>query len=232
MDYLYETFGQFQPHRDRDAAVKFALSVLLMDGRLDDLTRLVTPGSTTSGVAGEPGWDVDRIDTNDGAGVQFRANVDPSAYVLAHPDGTYDAVAFWRFLRPLLLTYRTHHPDAGTAVDRILRFEPAMPLGREAAVTDLNVAEIPFENGTVRYRYSRYLADDGQRWIRHGLFRAYATDGTLASEGHYEHGLEHGLWRDYHESGQLAAEGHYDQGREVAETWRYWDPTGETRRPK
>lgn len=92
-------------------------------------------------------------------------------------------------------------------------------------MADLNIAEIPYESGIVRFRYSRYLAADGTVWIRHGLFRAYHEDGALASEGSYEHGQEHGVWRDYHPNGQLAAEGEYLHGTEIC-IWRYWSETG------
>jgi len=90
---------------------------------------------------------------------------------------------------------------------------------------ELNIAEIPYETGEIRYRYSRYLAADGSRWIRHGLFKAYHPTGALASEGSYEHGKEHGPWRDYHTNGQLAAEGNYDQGAESGQ-WQYWSEDG------
>ena len=90
---------------------------------------------------------------------------------------------------------------------------------------DLNIAEIPYETGEIKFRYSRYLSEDGARWVRHGLFRAYHMNGTLASEGEYIDGLEQGLWRDYHENGQLAAEGYYEKGEEVGE-WRFWHPDG------
>jgi antitoxin component YwqK of YwqJK toxin-antitoxin module len=91
---------------------------------------------------------------------------------------------------------------------------------------DLSIAEILHEDGYVQYRYSRYLASDGERWIRHGLFLAYHPNGDLASEGKYEHGLEQGLWRDYYDNGQKAAEGQYCDGREVAGSWVYWNPAG------
>jgi antitoxin component YwqK of YwqJK toxin-antitoxin module len=89
----------------------------------------------------------------------------------------------------------------------------------------LQIAQIPYQSGQVQMRYFRYLAEDGTKWIRHGLFRAYHEDGTLASEGEYDHGKESGLWRDFHPNGQLAAEGHYDNGVEVG-PWRYWDAAG------
>jgi len=90
---------------------------------------------------------------------------------------------------------------------------------------DLNIAEIPYESGSIRFRYSRYMAPDGTRWIRHGLFRAYHENGALASEGTYEDGAEHGPWRDFHPNGQLAAEGRYERGEEAG-TWRHWDENG------
>ena len=96
-------------------------------------------------------------------------------------------------------------------------------------MADLNIAEIPFESGEVRFRYSRYLGEDGTSWIRHGLFRAFHENGNLASEGSYVHGKEHGLWRDFHKNGQLAAHGAYEQGIEVGQ-WKYWDADGNAER--
>ncbi|MBI1891267.1 MAG: hypothetical protein HYS18_11505 [Burkholderiales bacterium] len=92
-------------------------------------------------------------------------------------------------------------------------------------MADLNIAEIPHASGQVRYRYSRYLSEDGTRWIRHGLFREYHENGAIISEGNYEHGVEHGLWRDYYPNGKLAAEGQYDKGIECGR-WRYWNADG------
>ena len=91
---------------------------------------------------------------------------------------------------------------------------------------DLEIAEIPYENGAVRCRYARYLSNDRSRWIRHGLYLAYHPDGSPKSEGAYEHGLEKGLWRDFHPNGQLAAEGMYEDGVQVGE-WHFWAPDGQ-----
>jgi hypothetical protein len=60
-------------------------------------------------------------------------------------------------------------------------------------MTDLHIAELCFEDGSVKCRYSRYLFEDGSRWVRHGLFVQYHRGGAIASEGYYEHGLEQGL---------------------------------------
>lgn len=85
----------------------------------------------------------------------------------------------------------------------------------------LSIAEIPYDTGELRFRYSRYLSEDGRQWMRHGLFRAFHRSGALASEGEYEHGTEMGIWRDYHENGRIASEGEYRQGEEHG-VWRFW----------
>lgn len=90
---------------------------------------------------------------------------------------------------------------------------------------DLSSAEIPYDSGEIRFRYSRYISEDGTRWIRHGVFRTYHRNGALASEGTYVDGFENGLWRDFHENGQLAAEGYYERGQETGE-WKYWNADG------
>jgi len=95
----------------------------------------------------------------------------------------------------------------------------------ELLILELNIAEIPYESGNIRFRYSRYLSSDGTRWIRHGLFCAYHENGQLASEGNYVDGKEHGVWKDFHENGKPAAEGQYDMGTEIGE-WRYWNVDG------
>lgn len=85
----------------------------------------------------------------------------------------------------------------------------------ENSMADFEIAEILYENGAVKYRYSWYLASDGSRWIRHGLFVAYRENGTVVSEGNYDRGVEHGPWTDSHPGRSIAASGNYDQGNEV-----------------
>lgn len=91
---------------------------------------------------------------------------------------------------------------------------------------DLNIAEIPYDTGEIRFRYSRVKSSDGTRWIRHGLFQEYHQNGQVISEGEYVNGNEQGLWRDYYPNGQLAAEGFYKDGKEVG-VWRYWNEEGD-----
>ncbi|WP_343610936.1 hypothetical protein [Novosphingobium sp.] len=97
-------------------------------------------------------------------------------------------------------------------------------------MSELNIAEIPYEDGTIRYRYARYMAEDGTRWIRHGMFCAYHPDGTLASEGNYVDGKEQGLWTDYHPNGQMAARGLYADGAESG-AWEFWNADGSPQKP-
>ncbi|QNQ08427.1 toxin-antitoxin system YwqK family antitoxin [Sphingomonas alpina] len=92
-------------------------------------------------------------------------------------------------------------------------------------MAELQIAEIPYEDGGIRYRYARRLSEDGTRWIRDGRFTAYHPNGAIASEGTYSDGIEQGLWRDYHDNGRIAAEGQYDRGQESG-VWRYWDSDG------
>jgi len=57
-------------------------------------------------------------------------------------------------------------------------------LAEEIAIDDvLHIAEIPYESGSLRFRYSRELSEDGSRWIRQGLLTAYHENGQRASEG-------------------------------------------------
>lgn len=89
----------------------------------------------------------------------------------------------------------------------------------------LHIAEIPYKDGTTRFRYARKLSPDGTRWIRDGRFCSYHPNGTLASEGMYVDDQEHGLWTDYHTNGQVAAKGHYANGKEVGQ-WEFWSSDG------
>ncbi|GFO57574.1 hypothetical protein GMSM_45810 [Geomonas sp. Red276] len=96
--------------------------------------------------------------------------------------------------------------------------------------TTLHIAEIPYENGNIKIRYSRRMSLDRQRWIRHGLFVSYHKNGIVASEGNYENGLEPGVWRDFHENGQLASAGSYVNGKEDGH-WKFWSLDGNEEQP-
>jgi antitoxin component YwqK of YwqJK toxin-antitoxin module len=89
----------------------------------------------------------------------------------------------------------------------------------------LNIVEVPHEDGSLGFRYSRYRSRDHKRWIRHGPFQAFHPNGQLASEGAYEDGFENGPWKDYHANGRPSAEGGYRAGKKHG-LWRYWDEDG------
>jgi antitoxin component YwqK of YwqJK toxin-antitoxin module len=89
----------------------------------------------------------------------------------------------------------------------------------------LDIVEIPYESGELKFRYARKMSVDGSRWIRDGLFQSYYQNGQVSSEGHYNDGLEVGQWTTYHENGQLASRGNYHNGLE-ADGWEYWDVDG------
>jgi hypothetical protein len=90
---------------------------------------------------------------------------------------------------------------------------------------DLEIAEILYESGAVKFRYARVLSPDRTRWIRHGLFVAYDETGAAVLQGQYVEGKEEGLWRDFYPDGQPAAEGRYQKGLEVG-VWRHWNSDG------
>ena len=108
MDYLQQAFGGLNPQTDRDAAVKFALNVILMDGRLRELSCLLIDGHDIGGVEGEPGWMIERRDTGLTGelpyysewpmNARFHVHVEPSAFELACPDMFMTAHDFYRYV--------------------------------------------------------------------------------------------------------------------------------------
>lgn len=86
----------------------------------------------------------------------------------------------------------------------------------------LNIAEIAYESGELKFRYARRLSANGAGWIRDGLFQSFHKNGQLSSEGQYRDGLEEGLWSTYQQDGQLASRGSYREGKEIG-GWAFWD---------
>ncbi len=117
MDYLHAAFGPFEPQRDTQAALKFALNIALMDGRLDELALLLLPGSRIGGVGGEPGWEIDREDS---LALHFVARVDSEAFALAHPECRSDRAGLWALLRPMLAVYAAEQPHDQARTERLL----------------------------------------------------------------------------------------------------------------
>lgn len=125
MDYFKAAFGGFAPHRDEDAAVKFALNVVLMDNRLQELAELVVDGSPFGGIEGEPGWMLERRDVADEsnhaaypdwpAGARFKASVDEDAYRLQQPEYFMSREAFMKYLIPAIDAYVAADPSRAQA---------------------------------------------------------------------------------------------------------------------
>ena len=129
MDYLNEAFGGFEPQVDKDAAVKFCLSIILMDRRIDELADLLTEGHYFGGLAGDPGWLLKRRDEgkvdNPGyaawpAGARFLASVDPKGYQLAYPEFYMDKATFHRYVLAALQAYVKLNPVRAAEADRAL----------------------------------------------------------------------------------------------------------------
>jgi antitoxin component YwqK of YwqJK toxin-antitoxin module len=89
----------------------------------------------------------------------------------------------------------------------------------------LETEEVRSEDGTLHFRYSKYLSADGSRWIRHGLLVAYDLDGSIAGEVTYSHDIEEGPCRHYHRNGQLASSGTLKAGKEDGQ-WKFYDENG------
>lgn len=129
MSYFKEAFGGFAPHLDEDAAVKFALNVILMDHRLDELTKLLTDGDEIGGVEGVPGWIIERRDSGSSGelayysswppGVSFRAYVDPGEYELANPEFFMDESIFHQYVESGLKAYICANPDRASTAGEV-----------------------------------------------------------------------------------------------------------------
>ena len=124
MDYFKAAFGDFAPHRDEDAAVKFALNVVLIDNRVQELAALVIDGNQLGGMEGEPGWMLERRDVSDEGneaaypgwpeGARFMASVDKDAYRLQHPQYFMNRNAFLKYLVPAIDAYVAADPSRAT----------------------------------------------------------------------------------------------------------------------
>ncbi len=129
MDYFEDAFGGFEPQTDKDAAIKFCLNAILMDGRFEDLVRLSTDGEAVGGVEGCPGWLLEREDGADAGppvassngrwDSRFGADVDPEAYALAHPEGVMERKAFLRYAKAALRAFVNRNPSRADAASAL-----------------------------------------------------------------------------------------------------------------
>ena len=130
MDYLQEAFGGFNPQVDQDAAVKFALSIILMDERFGELSCLLIDGHDVGGVEGEPGWIIERRDTGPSGDMpgyagwpktaHFHAHVDSSGYELAYPDIFMEIDAFHSYVSKAIAAYVAKNPSKENMVQSVI----------------------------------------------------------------------------------------------------------------
>ncbi|MFT4173666.1 MAG: hypothetical protein QM639_13970 [Rhodocyclaceae bacterium] len=111
-NYYQQAFGEFDPQNDEFVAVKFALSVLVMDGRFGELADLLTDGHAIGALEGVPGWSLERRDSGPSSdmpgyadwpvGKSFRAYVNPNEFTLNRPEIFMDTEAFHSYVRKIL----------------------------------------------------------------------------------------------------------------------------------
>ena len=129
MDYFNEAFSGFEPHLDRQAAAKFALNALMMDDRVERLLLLIKPRSSISAVEGDPGWLLERRDTEAPeqgyerwpADAVYRAAVDPEAYALTYSEAFFDEVQFVGLVRRALVAYFQRQPQRKAALEDLCK---------------------------------------------------------------------------------------------------------------
>jgi hypothetical protein len=119
MTYFNAAFGGLNPRNDSDAAVKFILNAILMDGHFEGLARLLPEGSPIGGIEGEPGWTLERRDAASfdnpayaawTPNSQFRAHVDPMGYELEHPEFFMDRATDNRYISAAMTCYLDKNP--------------------------------------------------------------------------------------------------------------------------
>lgn len=130
MNYLQEAFGGFNPKIDHDAAVKFVISIILIDDRLIELSYLLTDGHKIGGMEGEPGWIIERRDTGPSGdmpgyahwpkNMHFHVHVEPSVFELAHPEIFLETNLFHRYVRKAIDVYLVKNPTRSEVVELVI----------------------------------------------------------------------------------------------------------------
>jgi hypothetical protein len=126
-DYFRDAFGAFLPNSDEHAAAKFALNVLAMDERIDDLVELLTEGDPIGALEGEPSWELERRDYGNTAigyadwprGAKYRAWVDPEVYHLKWPERFYGKAEFHQLVRAIIDAYLARNPHQARQVAKV-----------------------------------------------------------------------------------------------------------------
>jgi hypothetical protein len=91
-------------------------------------------------------------------------------------------------------------------------------------VVDGPITSASYNTGAALYQGEQALADG--KWVRHGLWRAWHSDGKPWEEGAYHDGEEDGPWRWWYEDGTPLATGTFERGRHVG-GWTYYHSSGQ-----
>jgi hypothetical protein len=86
---------------------------------------------------------------------------------------------------------------------------------------DLNC---PIRTDEVRSGLEQWCATSAGN--RHGPYRRWYDDGTLAAQGTYAYDLKQGVWIEFHPNGAVREEGEFDDGQKVG-TWVTWGADGQ-----
>lgn len=118
MDYFEDAFGGFNPAKDKDAALKFSLCVLMMDHRIEELLALIKGVDGLGGIEGVPGWLIEKRGDDEHIGYEswpkearFKASVDPDGYLLTYPEFHSDKETFYKYVQAIVAIYETRHPE-------------------------------------------------------------------------------------------------------------------------
>lgn len=129
MDYFSDAFGNFDPEQDQNAAVKFVLNCILVDDRLSELLGLLSNCPDIGGIAGEPGWIIQRrgkVVSSIGnystwpTDADFCVNVDQDAFYLAFPELFLNADEFYDYVRKGIAVYSVNNPSKDFIVRQVL----------------------------------------------------------------------------------------------------------------
>ena len=146
----FDVFDFFQPHRDEHAAIKFSLREVLSEDRIADLMSLSEDAHKIGGIAGEPGWLIERRDSAVAEGAKgyelwphwacFRATVDPDSFLLAYPEQFMSGEYFYSYLCEVLESYiravGAETDAAATLLAAVREKRQNWSLGRNGEVTD------------------------------------------------------------------------------------------------
>lgn len=91
--------------------------------------------------------------------------------------------------------------------------------------------EGPMENGQMHGLWTWYYPDGHTKkyeveivhGVRHGAYRKYHENGTVAESAQIENGHIHGIFAEYHDNGKLRSETHYVHGKKQGQMMRYSD---------